>query len=100
MENIRLNLIVAYDLTYSNTQESDYVNISNTLLDMIDGVNFIGCTKKKKKHRFFSQKELFQKKPKNFYSVMVMRRNAMQFYIPLSRTGSITCCFWTMTNIR
>ncbi|OPX44611.1 hypothetical protein CLHUN_16050 [Ruminiclostridium hungatei] len=41
-ENITLNLFVAYDLKYSNTRASDYTNMNQKLLDLIDGTCFIG----------------------------------------------------------
>lgn len=43
-ENIRLNLLVAYDLKYSNTKPTDYTNVSKQLLDLIDDTYFIGKT--------------------------------------------------------
>ena len=41
-EDIRLNLLVAYDLKYSNTKRVDYTNVSEKLLDLIDDTYFIG----------------------------------------------------------
>ncbi len=41
-ENIELNLLVAYDLRYSNTKSTDYTNVSREILDLIDSANFIG----------------------------------------------------------
>ena len=41
-EDIRLNLLVAYDLKYSNTKRVDYTNVSGKLLDLIDDTYFIG----------------------------------------------------------
>lgn len=41
-ENVSLDLLVAYDLKYSNTKSTDYTNISKELLDMIDDTYFIG----------------------------------------------------------
>lgn len=43
-KKIRLNLLVAYDLKYSNTKSTDYTNVSKPLLDLIDGTYFIGKT--------------------------------------------------------
>jgi len=40
-QGIRLNLLVAYDLTYSNTKPSDYTEIRQELLDLVDDVYFI-----------------------------------------------------------
>ncbi|MDD2235305.1 MAG: hypothetical protein PHV03_10515 [Desulfitobacteriaceae bacterium] len=41
-ENVRLNLIVAYDLKYSNTKSTDYTNINKDVLNLVDNTNFIG----------------------------------------------------------
>lgn len=41
-EDIRTNLLVAYDLNYSNTKRVDYTNVSKKLLDLIDDTYFIG----------------------------------------------------------
>lgn len=43
-KNISLNLLVAYDLKYSNTKSTDYTNVSEPLLDLIDDTYFIGKT--------------------------------------------------------
>ncbi|WP_294855600.1 hypothetical protein [uncultured Oscillibacter sp.] len=41
-KSIRLNLLAAYDLQYSNTKSTDYTNISKQLLELIDDTYFIG----------------------------------------------------------
>ncbi len=41
-EHIRLNLLAAYDLKYSNTHTGDYTNVSRHLLNLIDETYFIG----------------------------------------------------------
>ena len=41
-ENVHLNLIVAYDLKYSNTKSTDYTNISKGVLNLVDNTYFIG----------------------------------------------------------
>lgn len=41
-ENVDLNLIVAYDLKYSNTKPTDYTNVSNDVLSLVDNTYFIG----------------------------------------------------------
>lgn len=43
-QRIRLNLLVAYDLEYSNTKTTDYTNVSKHLLDLINDTYFIGKT--------------------------------------------------------
>ncbi|MEG0979458.1 MAG: hypothetical protein RSE39_05395 [Oscillospiraceae bacterium] len=44
-KNIRLNLLAAYDLKYSNTKSTDYTDVSTQLLDLIDDTYFIGKSK-------------------------------------------------------
>ncbi|WP_018962596.1 hypothetical protein [Coprothermobacter platensis] len=41
-DNIRLSLLVAYDLSYSDTKPEDYKNISKDVLNLIDETHFIG----------------------------------------------------------
>lgn len=41
-EDVSLNLIVAYDLKYSNTKKTDYTNINQNLVDLVDDTYFIG----------------------------------------------------------
>ena len=41
IDNVRLNLIVAYDLKYSNTKATDYTNVSQDILDILDSTSFI-----------------------------------------------------------
>lgn len=41
-ENVQLNLIVAYDLKYSNTKSTDYTNVSKDVLNLVDNTYFIG----------------------------------------------------------
>ncbi len=41
IDNVRLNLIVAYDLKYSNTKATDYTNVSQDILNLLDSTSFI-----------------------------------------------------------
>ena len=43
-KNILLNIFVAYDLTYNNTEAKDYINIHPEIAKNIDGAVFIGKT--------------------------------------------------------
>ncbi|HYE82791.1 MAG TPA: hypothetical protein VEG39_11600 [Clostridia bacterium] len=43
-ENISLNLLVAYDLKYSNTRSIHYTNVSKEVPELIDETYFIGST--------------------------------------------------------
>jgi len=44
-KKVSLNLLVAYDLKYSNTKSTDYTNINTKLLDLIDDTYFLGKAK-------------------------------------------------------
>lgn len=41
--DVSLNLFVAYDVGYSNTQSTDYTNLSQDIVDAFDGMIFIGA---------------------------------------------------------
>jgi hypothetical protein len=41
-KNIRIHLLVSYDLKYQNTEIKDYKNIHPALIEMIDSITFIG----------------------------------------------------------
>ncbi len=40
-KNVKINVLVAYDLKYNNTQRIDYTNISQRVSNLIDDVHFI-----------------------------------------------------------
>ncbi|CAB1240779.1 conserved protein of unknown function [Ruminococcaceae bacterium BL-6] len=41
-ENVSLSLFVAYDVDYSNTQSTDYTNLTQEVVDVLDEIYFIG----------------------------------------------------------
>ncbi len=43
-ERVRLNLFVAYDLSYSNTNVTDYTGVSTRVMNLVDDARFIGST--------------------------------------------------------
>jgi hypothetical protein len=43
-ENVKLHLLVAYDLQYFNTRARDYKNIKKDVRDILDETFFIGTT--------------------------------------------------------
>lgn len=55
-KNIRLHLLVAYDLKYAKTEASDYRNIDPELAEMIESINFYG------RISIEEEKQLIQKK--------------------------------------
>lgn len=54
-EKVSLNLFIAYDLSYNQTELSDYTNIHQDLLDRIDDVQFIGADYLKKEIGYLAQ---------------------------------------------
>lgn len=48
INNISLNLLVAYDLKYSNTKAIDYTNVSKEVASLVDNMYFIGSNEMKK----------------------------------------------------
>jgi hypothetical protein len=54
-EKVRLNLLVAYDLEYSNTKQTDYTNVSGDVLGLVDDTYFIGNAAIEKEIRFLAR---------------------------------------------
>ena len=66
-ENVRLNLLVAYDLKYRNTKPTDYTNISNKLLDMIDNTYFIDRPIIQKEIEYLMREDVINEKDAQFF---------------------------------
>ncbi len=56
--NVKLNLLVAYDLKYSNTKSSDYTNIAKDVLEKIDETYFIGNGTVRKEMEILAEKKI------------------------------------------
>ena len=54
-DNMRLNLLVAYDLNYSNTRATDYTNIKKDVLKFLDHTYFVGSASIEKDIRFLTE---------------------------------------------
>ncbi|MDD4170296.1 MAG: hypothetical protein PHD36_08630 [Desulfotomaculaceae bacterium] len=78
---VRLNLLVAYDLKYSNTKSTDYTNINKNLIDLIDDTYFIGRHMIQKEIKYLMGKDVInEKEAKLFFgSGYAAKRNAVLY---------------------
>jgi hypothetical protein len=77
--SVRLNLLVAYDLNYSNTKSTDYTNISKEVLSLVDGTFFIGINEIQKEIDYLTRENVISKaEAKLFFgSGYAAKRNAV-----------------------
>jgi len=61
-ENVELNLLVAYDLEYSNTKIQDYTKISRDVRDIIHDTFFYGSKEIEKEIEFLTAENVITKK--------------------------------------
>lgn len=61
INNINLNLIVAYDLKYSNTKMTDYTNLIKDILNYLESTTFINKDVIKKTAYLFDAKVINEK---------------------------------------
>lgn len=73
-ENILLNLLVAYDLKYTNTKSTDYTNVSQEVLDLIDDTYFIGITAIQKEIDYLMREKVIDERKPSYFSDVVMRQ--------------------------
>lgn len=80
-ENILLNLLVAYDLKYTNTKSTDYTNVNQEVLDLIDNTYFIGITAIQKEiDHLVREKVINEKEAKLFFGGgYAAKRNAVLY---------------------
>lgn len=80
-ENISLNLLVAYDLKYSNTERKDYTNLHKDILNLIDDTYFIGLSSIEKEICCLMEQNIItQKEAKLFFSSgYAGKRNAVLY---------------------
>lgn len=116
-ENISLNLFIAYDLKYSNTQESDYTNIKKPLMDLVNNCYFIGTESINCEiNKLISNNVLTKKEAKLIFSSgYAAKRNAILYFAlknhidyivfldddeyPLAVTQSETTALWSGQQI-
>lgn len=79
-EGIRLNLLVAYDLKYSNTKPSDYTEIRQEVLDLIDNAYFMGKREMKSEIEHLIREGVINRKEARFFgSGYAAQRNAILY---------------------
>ncbi len=81
-DGVHLNLFVAYDLKYSETKPSDYTNVHDELLNLIDDACFIGSTAIQKEIETLAKEDIITKKEaqKIFGGGYAGQRNAVVYF--------------------
>lgn len=81
IDDVSLNLIVAYDLKYSNTKATDYTNVSKDILNLLDSTSFINKDVVKKEIEWLiSEGVINDKEAKLFFgSGYAAKRNAVLY---------------------
>ena len=81
-ESVRLNLFVAYDLKYKNTQPEDYRNLDKRTTDMLDFPCFIGTTEMKKESAMLVTSGVISKEEAEllFGEGYAKKRNAILYF--------------------
>lgn len=110
---VSLNLFVAYDTAYSNTQSTDYTNLTQDIVDQFDQIIFLGAKNAQRSIEQLEQHNLFSKAELRslFGSGYAGKRNAIVFaalehrmdYLlfldddeyPLAVTKSHDVCLWS-----
>lgn len=79
--DIRLYLLIAYDLKYSNTKVTDYTNISKDLRDLFEDIFFIGNATFQREIDYLRNKNVIDEKETQvlFKSGYAARRNAVLY---------------------
>jgi len=79
-EKIGLNLLVAYDLKYSNTKPKDYTEIKQEVLDLIDNVYFIGKDEMRAEVQYLVRENIINKKEARIFgSGYAAQRNSILY---------------------
>ncbi len=80
-KKVEINLLVAYDLKYSNTKSTDYTSLSPTLLQYIDNTFFIGSEFINREVKFLINNNIInQKEAKWFFgSGYAAKRNSVLY---------------------
>lgn len=80
-EKINLNLFVAYDTAYLNTQSTDYTNLSQDIVDQFEQIVFLGTKNAQKSIEELEQQKRFTKTELRsvFGSGYAGKRNAILF---------------------
>ncbi|MCG9968317.1 hypothetical protein L9W92_09660 [Pelotomaculum terephthalicicum JT] len=79
-EGISLNLLIAYDLKYSNTKPSDYTEIRQEVLDLIDNAYFIGKKEMRAEIKQLIRDNVINEKEARFFGTgYASQRNAILY---------------------
>jgi len=79
--NVSLNLLVAYDLSYSNTKATDYTNVSKEVYTLVDDMYFIGSHVIKNEIEYLMSNNIINEKQAHliFGSGYAAKRNALLY---------------------
>ncbi|MGB4658536.1 MAG: hypothetical protein WBI07_05120, partial [Mobilitalea sp.] len=80
-DHISLNLLVAYDLKYSNTKSTDYTNVSKEVGSLVDEMYFIGSNEIQKETDHLIANNIINEKEAHliFGSGYAAKRNALLY---------------------
>jgi len=80
-ENVHLDVLIAYDLKYKNTKSTDYTNVSQELVYLIDKTHFIGNDIIQKEIDYLMRENVInEKEAKLFFgSGYAAKRNAVLY---------------------
>lgn len=79
--NVSLNLLVAYDLKYSNTKATDYTNVSKEVFSLVDDMLFIGSNEIKNEIEYLTSNHIINEKQARFIfgTGYAAKRNALLY---------------------
>src|SRR6187551_2558463 len=78
-KNIRLHLLVAYDLKYHKTELSDYKNIDPELAEMVHSIRYYGKSSIEEERKLLEQKQVITREESEllFGEGYAKKRNAV-----------------------
>jgi len=81
MAHISLNLLVAYDLKYSNTKSTDYTNVSKEVFSLVDDMHFIGSNEMQNEIDYLKSNNIINDKEAHliFGTGYAAKRNAILY---------------------
>jgi len=81
ISNISLNLLVAYDLIYSNTKSTDYTNVSKDVYSLVDNMYFIGSSEIQRETQYLIDNHIINEKEAHliFGRGYAAKRNALLY---------------------
>ncbi|MEG1525307.1 MAG: hypothetical protein RRZ24_09955 [Clostridia bacterium] len=80
-KKVNLNLFVAYDLDYSNTQSTDFTNLSQDIVDSFDEIFFLGTKyMQKETNRLIADEQLLESETKLLFGTgYAAKRNSIMY---------------------